>query len=173
MPIYSCSVSGWCTSMVPSSLAFRKSEQICSAFRVRKWEPKVELRFCDASMRRGRELSHDFLRLLKMQPPIVSEQPIAVVADRSSIPDRTQMKTLATRAWARSSCRWITQQKVKEYLADDLVSGRLWRQLTAQRPFEAYDQTIRKIFRFLAFSSPLLRSRRAPLQVSNRQLETR
>jgi hypothetical protein len=38
----------------------------------------------------------------------------------------------------------------------------------AQRPFEAYDQTTRKIFRFLAFSSPLLRSRRAPLQVSNR-----
>jgi hypothetical protein len=40
--------------------------------------------------------------------------------------------------------------------------------LAAQRPFEAYDQTTRKIFRFLAFSSPLLRSRRAPLQVSNR-----
>ena len=40
--------------------------------------------------------------------------------------------------------------------------------LTAQRPFKAYDRITRKIFRFLAFSSPLLRSRRAPFQVSNR-----
>ena len=31
--------------------------------------------------------------------------------------------------------------------------GRLW-WTTAQLPFKAYDQSIRKIFRFLAFSSP-------------------
>ena len=36
--------------------------------------------------------------------------------------------------------------------------------MTAQLPFEAYDQTTRKILRFLAFSCPLLRSRRASIR---------
>lgn len=39
--------------------------------------------------------------------------------------------------------------------------GSLWR-MTAHQPFEAYDQTVCKIFRILAFSCLLLRSRRAP-----------
>jgi hypothetical protein len=56
----------------------------------------------------------------------------------------------------------IARPAVKRSLPLD--QGRLSWHLTAQRPFEAYDQTIRKIFRFLAFGCLLLRSRRAPFR---------